>query len=147
MHSHAVKLLPSRYCATADSARTKVFSFGTAITADTSLYAKFTDKVPDEPTPEELQFPVTLAKDGLSFTYGWEGEETTVEINEKNIYIDGSLSDEQIEGYDNVYNSFKQAMSHLVDGTEDEPMNVWIAPWAYWIHNPNSTSTSEAYGM
>ena len=130
-----------------DSARTKVFSFGTAITADTSLYAKFTDKVPDEPTPEELQFPVTLAKDGLSFTYGWEGEETTVEINEKNIYIDGRLSDEQIEGYDNVYNSFKQAMSHLVDGTEDEPMNVWIAPWVYWIHNPNSTSTSEAYGM
>lgn len=130
-----------------DSARTKVFSFGTAITADTSLYAKFTDKVPDEPTPEELQFPVTLAKDGLSFTYGRVGEETTVEINEKNIYIDGRLSDEQIEGYDNVYNSFKQAMSHLVDGTEDEPMNVWIAPWVYWIHNPNSTSTSEAYGM
>ena len=26
-------------------------------------------------------------------------------------------------------------------------MNVWIAPWVYWIHNPNSTSTSEAYGM
>lgn len=118
-----------------------IYDFNAEISSDTPLYAKFT-------LAEAVkQFPVTLAKDGKSFTYGNEGEEITVQINEKAIYIDGRLSDEQIEGYDNVYNSFKQAMDHLVDGTEAEPMNVYIAPYVYWIHNPDSTNTSEAFGI
>ncbi|MDE7084094.1 MAG: InlB B-repeat-containing protein, partial [Clostridia bacterium] len=118
-----------------------VFDFNTEISADTPLYAKFT-------LAEAVkQYPVTLAKDGKSFTYGNEGEEITVQINEKAIYVDGRLSDEQIEGFDNVYNSFKQAMDHLVDGTEDAPMNMYIAPYVYWIHNPDSTNTTEAFGI
>lgn len=124
-----------------DAGLKTLFDFDTKITADTQLYAKFSLK------DEVRQFPVTLAKDGKSFTYGYEGEEKTVEIGAKSIYIDGRLSDEQIEGYDNVYNSFKQAMDHLVDGTEAEPMNVYIAPYVYWIHNPDSTNTTEAFGI
>ena len=115
------------------------FDFSETIANDTSLYAKFIEDV--------KQFPVTLAADGKSFTYGYEGSEKTVEINEKAIYIDGRLSDEQIEGFDNVYNSFKQAMDHLVDGTESEPMQMYIAPYVYWIHNPDSTETTEAFGI
>lgn len=118
-----------------------VFDFDSTISKDTPLYAKFTAVEPVK------QFPVTLAKDGKSFTYGYEGEERTVEINEKAIYVDGRLSDEEIEGFDNVYNSFKQAMDHLVDGTEAEPMNMYIAPWVYWIHNPDSTNTPDAFGI
>lgn len=132
------------------SARTAVFSFGTAIYSDTGVYAQFKDAEPEpepEPTPDELQYPVTLAADGLSFTYGWDDDEKTVEIDEKNIYVDGRLSDEQIEGYENVYNSFKQAMEHIVNGTESEPMKVYIAPYVYWIHNPNSAKTADPYGM
>lgn len=117
----------------------EAFDFNAGITADTKVYAKFTENV--------KQFPVTLAKDGKSFTYGYAGDETTVEINEKAIYVDGRLSDEEIEGFDNVYNSFKQAMDHLVDGTEAEPMNMYIAPWVYWIHNPDSTNTPDAFGI
>ncbi len=133
-----------------DSARTSPYNFGTPVKANLSLYAKFTQKQPEpepDPTPDELQYPVTLSKDGLTVTYGFEGEEKTIDLGEKSIYIDGRLSDEQIEGYDYVYNSFKQAMSHLVDGTESDPMEVWIAPYVYWIHNPNSQSTSDPYGM
>lgn len=122
-----------------DAALTEQFDFTAGIGKDTALYAKFTENV--------KQFPVTLAKDGKSFTYGYEGAETTVEIGERAIYIDGRLSDEEIEGFDNVYNSFKQAMDHLVDGTEDEPMTMYIAPWVYWIHNPDSTNTAEAFGI
>lgn len=117
------------------------YNFDNSISADMNLYAKFERK-------EEIkQFPVTLAKDGKSFTYGYDGDEKTVEINEKAIYVDGRLSDEEIEGFENVYNSFKQAMDHLVDGTEAEPMNMYIAPYVYWIHNPDSTETTEAYGI
>lgn len=38
-------------------------------------------------------------------------------------------------------------MSHLTDGTEAEPMNVYIAPHVYWIHNPDSVNTTDAWGM
>ncbi len=117
------------------------FNFDTSISADMGLYAKF------EKQEEVKQFPVTLAKDGKSFTYGYDGDEKTVEINEKAIYVDGRLSDEEIEGFENVYNSFKQAMDHLVDGTEAEPMNMYIAPYVYWIHNPDSTETKDAFGI
>ena len=48
----------------------------------------------DPPIEEPTQFPVTLAEDGLSFTYGYPGEETTVQINEKAIYVDGRLTAE-----------------------------------------------------
>lgn len=130
-----------------DSARTQLFSFATQIKGDLTLYAKFTQKEPEPVEDVVEQFPVTLAKDGMSFTYGYEGEEQTVEIGEKAIYVDGRLSDEEIEGYANVYNSFKQAMDHLVDGTETDPMVMYVAPYVYWIHNPDSPSTSEAYGI
>jgi uncharacterized repeat protein (TIGR02543 family) len=122
-----------------DKGLTQLFDFTVGINANTTVYAKFTENV--------KQFPVTLAKDGKSFTYGYTGTETTVEINERAIYIDGRLSDEQIEGFDNVYNSFKQAMDHLVDGTEDAPMKMYIAPYVYWIHNPDSENTPDAFGI
>lgn len=121
----------------ADSDYKTKFDFDKGLTADAKAFAKF----------EELwQYPVYLAADGKSFTYGY-GVTTTVDINEKAIYVDGRLSDEQIEGFDNVYNSFKQAMDHLVDGTEEEPMRMYIAPYVYWIHNPDSENTQEAYGI
>lgn len=122
-----------------NSALTELFDFNGGVSADTTLYAKFEENI--------RQFPVTLAADGKSFTYGYEGSEKTVEINEKAIYIDGRLSDEQIEGFDNVYNSFKQAMDNLVDGTEAEPMEMYIAPYVYWLHNPDSVNTTEAFGI
>lgn len=122
-----------------DADLTKEFDFTAEISSDMNIYAKFTENV--------KQFPVTLAKDGKSFTYGYAGAETTVEIGEKAIYVDGRLSDEEIEGFDNVYNSFKQAMDHLVDGTQDAPMKMYIAPYVYWIHNPDSTNTAEAFGI
>lgn len=127
-----------------DSSATIAYNFNTAVYANISLYAAFTVATAD---PADLQYPVTLSADGLQVTYGFEGEEKTIDLGEKSIYIDGRLSDEQIEGYDYVYNSFKQAMDHLVDGTETDPMEVYIAPYVYWIHNPNSTSTDDPYGM
>lgn len=127
-----------------DSAATIEYNFSSQVTANISLYAKYTVKGAD---PAELQYPVTLSKDGMQVTYGFEGEEKTIDLGERCIYIDGRLSDEQIEGYDYVYNSFKQAMANLVDGTESDPMEVYIAPYVYWIHNPNSEETTEAFGM
>lgn len=122
-----------------DAGFMEAFDFTTAITANTALYAKFSRTTPE-------QFPVALSADGKTVTYGYAGSEKTIAIGEKSIYVDGRLSDEQIEGFSNVYNSFKQALEHLVDGTESEPMNVYVAPYVYWMHNPDSTSTDTDTG-
>jgi hypothetical protein len=53
-------------------------------------------------------------------------------LGPKTIYIDGSLSNEAIDDYPYVYNSFVSAAENFVDGSETEPMRVLIAPWVYW---------------
>ena len=93
------------------------------------------------------QYPVNLASDGKSFTYGKVGEEKTVEISDKSIYLDGSLSDEEIEGKANVYNNFNEALAAAKDGTASEPTSIYIAPWVYWIHDPNSKETTDPFGI
>lgn len=100
-----------------------------------------------KPTPEVNQFPVTLSSDGTTFTYGEKNNEKTVTIGPKAIYVDGRLSDEQIEGLENVYNTFNDAMDNLTDGTEAEPMVMYVAPYVYWIHDPDSAETTDAFGI
>lgn len=36
-----------------------------------------------------------------------------------------------------VFSTFNEAMEHISDGTPEEPMNVYIAPWVYWIDDPD----------
>lgn len=93
------------------------------------------------------QYPVNLAEDGLSFTYGKYGEEKTVSISDKAIYLDGSLSDEEISTFSNVYNDFNEAIKACKDGTEEDPMVLYIAPWTYWIHDPYSKETNDPFGL
>ena len=76
-------------------------------------------------------------------TVSYKGE--TITLNEKNIYIDGSLSDGVCDQYDYVYNDFKEAYTSggITSGTEDAPMNVYIAPYVYWIDDPDDTAIRE----
>lgn len=69
----------------------------------------------------------------------------TITLNESNIYIDGSLSDEICSQYKYVYNDFKKAYvsGGIKNGTESAPMNVYIAPYVYWIDDPDDTAVRE----
>ncbi len=60
-----------------------------------------------------------------------------ITLGEKAIYVDGSLSDDIASKYDYVYNDFKEAAVAFSDGTEEEPMKVYIAPYVYWIDDPD----------
>ena len=70
---------------------------------------------------------------GSYIVYGGE----TITLGEKAIYIDGSLSDEMADRYEYVYNDFVKAAAAFQDGTETEPMKVYIAPYVYWIDDPD----------
>lgn len=52
-------------------------------------------------------------------------------------FVDGQLSDEEVEDIPFVFNSFNEAAKYLTDGTEANPMKVYIAPYVYWIDNPD----------
>ncbi len=100
-------------------------------------------KPPIEEKPE--QYSVELSSDGKYFTYGYD--EKVVQINEKAIYVDGRLSDAAIKNFPYVYNTFNDAIASATNGTEDNPMVIYLAPYVYWIHDPASKSTKNAYGI
>lgn len=52
-------------------------------------------------------------------------------------FIDGQLTNEEVTKYKYVYNSLNEASKHLTNGTETAPMVLYIAPWVYWIDNPD----------
>jgi len=81
----------------------------------------------------------------------YDGEKIT--LGEKAIYVDGNMSDELVTKYDYVYNDFAAAMKAVADGTEEAPMKVYIAPYVYWIDDPDDEEVRVAansgvpYGM
>jgi len=52
-------------------------------------------------------------------------------------FIDGQLTDAEVSKYKYVYNSVNEASKHLTNGSETNPMVLYIAPWIYWIDNPD----------
>lgn len=82
-----------------------------------------------------------LDKDNPVYFYGdtITYQEKTITLDAGNIYIDGSLSDEICSKYPYVYNDFKKAYNDgaIKDGTETAPMNVYLAPYVYWIDDPD----------
>ncbi len=64
-------------------------------------------------------------------------QDKDITLGPKAFFIDGQLSDDEIKKYPFVYNSINEAAKNLTQGTEDDPMVLYIAPWVYWIDNPD----------
>lgn len=101
-------------------------------------------------TPIDSSDPVEFG--GTYIKY--QGE--TIQLSETAIYLDGSLSDELAAQYPYVYNDITKALSAdvLKNGTADNPMTVYVAPYVYWIDDPaatdivqNTEGYSAPYGM
>lgn len=77
----------------------------------------------------------------------------TITLDNHNIFLDGSLSDAEADAHPHVYNSFKEAAEAFVNGTEEKPMRVFIAPYVYWVDNPDDPKVAvgkngrEPFGM
>ncbi len=119
-----------------------VFNAATPVTGDITLTAKWNEIVKEKPFAYDIAH---LNEDGTSFTYKYgTNKEQVIQINESTIYLDGRLSDYEIAGYKNVYNDFNKALDACKSGTEDNPMKLYIAPYVYWIHNPDSDYTEHS---
>ncbi len=60
-----------------------------------------------------------------------------IHLGPKVFYVDGSLTIATAAKHAYVFNTFQEAMQKLTPGTEKEPMQVFIAPYVYWIDNPD----------
>ena len=65
----------------------------------------------------------------------YAGEE--IILGPKTFFIDGQLSNEEVGKYPYVFNTFNGAATKFTAGTEQEPMTVYIAPYVYWIDDPD----------
>ena len=81
--------------------------------------------------PLDQDNPIAFHGDFIIF----QGEKIT--LGPHAFFIDGQLSDTEVDQYNYVFNSVNEAALHLTDGTEDEPMVLYLAPWVYWIDNPD----------
>ena len=65
----------------------------------------------------------------------------TIQLGPHAFFIDGGLGDAVIDKHPYVFNSVNKAAGKLTNGTENSPMNLYIAPYVYWIDNPDDTAT------
>ena len=77
---------------------------------------------------------------GDSISYGGR----TITLGPKAFFIDGSLSDSVADAYPYAFNSLREAVEKLTDGTADNPMCVYLAPWVYWADNPDSPAVARS---
>jgi len=69
----------------------------------------------------------------------YKGKKIT--LGPKAFYIDAQFTAAEAAKYPYVFNSVNEAAKHLMDGTETSPMELYIAPYVYWIDNPDDTAT------
>lgn len=80
-------------------------------------------------TPLDAANPIAF--DGTSITYNGE----QIVLGPHAIFLDGRLSDAQTGPY--TFNTIQKALAALTDGTESEPMKLYMAPWVYWVDDPD----------
>src|SRR5574344_2471 len=77
-------------------------------------------------------------------TFNYKGE--TITPGPHTFYVDGSLTDAQAANSPYVFNNFNDAIAHVTDGTVSDPMKVYIAPWVYWIGDPDDPQVRKGQG-
>ncbi|WP_187264639.1 PemB family protein [Pontibacter beigongshangensis] len=91
--------------------------------------------------------PITFGGDHIVY----QGKK--IQLGPQAFFIDGQLSDAEVAKHKYVFNSVNKAAGHLTDGTEASPMVLYLAPYVYWIDNPDdpavrvSENSGPPYGL
>lgn len=72
--------------------------------------------------------------DGKCITY----KSQTIVLGAKAFFVDARLDEAQCKS-PYVFRSINEAFRHLTSGTEQNPMKVYIAPYVYWVDNPDDS--------
>jgi len=63
-----------------------------------------------------------------------------IKLGPNAFFIDGGLPDSVVAKHSFVFNSVNKAAEKLTNGTEETPMVLYLAPYVYWIDNPDDTA-------
>ena len=67
------------------------------------------------------------------FTY----KQQSFPLDSHHFLVDATADDEAVAKSPFLFRDIREAMSQLTDGTPDDPMVVYIAPYVYWIDDPD----------
>ena len=103
------------------------FQFASVVAALLLSIASYSQDYKSLDPSDPIQF------DGKSVVYGGK----TFVLGPRTFFVDGRLSDAEVSGNPYVFNSINEAAKHLTPGSFEEPMTLCIAPWVYWIDDPD----------
>lgn len=79
----------------------------------------------------DADHPITLSEGAIH--YGGE----TIRLDAYTLYLDARLTDAEVAANPYIFNSFQQAVAALREGSEQQPMRLYLAPWVYWVDDPD----------
>ncbi len=84
--------------------------------------------------------PIAFLGDRILF----KGEE--IVLGERALFLDGGLPDVEADAHPYAFNTLAKAVERLVPGSEAEPMTVYVAPWVYWVDDPDDPEVRRGDG-
>ncbi|NDW11660.1 hypothetical protein D0T50_02000 [Bacteroides sp. 214] len=82
-------------------------------------------------TPLNAENPIEFNLDHIIY----QGER--IDLGAHSFFIDGQLPDHIVANLPYVFNSINDAVAQISDGTKEAPMTLHIAPYVYWIDDPD----------
>lgn len=79
----------------------------------------------------DADHPIRLAEGVVHYN----GE--AIRLDEHTLYLDGRLTDAEVAANPYTFNSFQKAVAAFKAGTAEHPMRLYLAPWVYWVDDPD----------
>lgn len=109
-----------------------------------SLLLAFTAENVNSQTKHNVSLDKNQPIELLGNTVKYSG--TTIQLGPKSILLDGALTNDEADKSPYVFNDFKKAAAAFIDGTEGEPMTLYVAPYVYWVDNPDDSAVRVGSG-
>lgn len=90
-----------------------------------------------EYTPLDKEHPVYFRGDYIEY----KGQE--ILLDEYTFFVDGRLNESQTAKSPFAFASVNEALRQAKDGTEEQRMTIYIAPYVYWIDDPDDPSVRQ----
>ncbi len=78
--------------------------------------------------------------EGTHVTYNGQ----RIKLGPYDLFLDGQLTDEVVAANPYVFNTLQSAVKALKPGSESQPMTLHMAPWVYWVDDPDDPAVREA---
>lgn len=82
--------------------------------------------------PLDASHPVELTQ---SDAFRYDGK--TFTLDSRHFLVDATIDESVVQNLPYVFRTFQDAVARLSDGTATQPMVVYLAPYVYWVDDPD----------